>query len=114
MRIEEVSQKYYDYVFDIIKQRWKIGDEECENYLKSYLSKRNGDNCFIALDNYNDPVGVGVFNADNDVGVDLHPWCGLLWVEPDKRGSGIGYQLTLKRFERARIVTGKQIGRAHV
>lgn len=106
--IVEISSKYVDYVSNIIKSRWKVDDTECLSYVNSYLLKKNGDNCFVATEDEL-PIGVGVFNVDNDVGVDVHPWCGLLWVEPEYRGSGVGYQLTLKRFEWARKLGYKKI-----
>ena len=52
---------------------------------------------------------MGTFHISNDVGVDLHPWCIGLWVEPEKRGNGIGYQITQKRFDWARTLGYKKI-----
>jgi GNAT superfamily N-acetyltransferase len=64
--------------------------------------------CFVA--EYDGiPVGMGAFQIDNDVNIDLHPWCLGLWVRPEYRGNNIGRKLSLKRFAWARKLGYKKI-----
>ena len=101
VRIVEIKPKYADYVSDIISRRWEIYKGEYAHIVPGYLSKKKESKCFVAVAD-GIPIGMGAFHISNDVGVDLHPWCAGLWVEPEYRGNGIGHKLTLKRFAWAR------------
>ena len=108
LEIFEIQPKHFDFISNTIKLRWNVIEKESKNFTDSYLNKRNNNNCFVAEWN-GDCVGMGTFHTNNDIGVDLHPWCIGLWVHPDYRGHGIGYKLTLRRFSWARQLGYKKI-----
>ena len=108
VRIVEIKPKYADYVSNIISIRWEIYKGEYAHIVPCYLSKKKESKCFVAVEN-GKPIGMGAFHINNDVEVDLHPWCAGLWVEPEKRGNGIGHRFTLKRFAWARKLGYKVI-----
>lgn len=103
-----MKPEHADYVNSIIHKRWEIYEGEYSHIVPGYLSKKNESKCFVAIKNKK-PIGMGAFHVSNDVGVDLHPWCAGLWVEPKYRGNGIGHKLTLKRFAWARKLGYKVI-----
>jgi GNAT superfamily N-acetyltransferase len=100
-KILEIQKKHSDFVSVVIQDRWDVSEERALQFVDEYLFKKNNSNCFIA--EYNDiPIGMGTFHINNDIGIDLHPWCIGLWVNPKHRGHSIGYKLSLKRFSLAR------------
>ena len=108
MKIVEIESEYADYVRNIIRIRWELVENEYSHIVDNYFSRVDSSKCFVAVEGKT-PIGMGTFHISNDVGVDLHPWCIGLWVEPEKRGHGIGYKLTLKRFDWARKLGYKKI-----
>lgn len=108
LRIVEIQPHHSDFVSDVIKRRWDVTEKKALDFVEQYLTKQNTSNCFVA--EYDKmPVGMGTFHVNNDIGIDLHPWCIGLWVRPDYRGNGIGYKLTLRRFSWARQLGYKKI-----
>jgi GNAT superfamily N-acetyltransferase len=99
--VVEIQSHNSDFVFDTIKRRWEVSEEESLSFVERYLTKRNNANCFVSI--YDDvPMGMEAFNINNDIGVDLHPWCVGLWVHPKYRGRGVGNKLTLHIFNWAK------------
>jgi len=108
MKIVEIEPKYADYVKNIIRIRWENEKDEYVHEVDDYLNPKKLSKCFVAVEN-DKSIGMYAFHISNDIGVDLHPWCIGLWVEPDKRGKGIGYKLSLRIFSWARMLGYKKI-----
>jgi len=108
IKILEIKPDHFNFVSDTIERRWKVSKEQSDRYVNRYLKKQNTENCFVAICK-DSPIGMGTFHINNDVGIDLHPWCIGLWVDPKFRGRGIGYQLTLRRFSWARTLGYEKI-----
>ena len=101
LSVVEIQPHHSNFVSNIIEDRWEVTKEESLSFVRRYLTKRNSANCFVAV--YDDmPIGMEAFNVSNDIGVDLHPWCIGLWVNPKYRGYGIGNKLTLRIFNWAK------------
>lgn len=100
-RIVEIQPKHSEFVSETIVQRWDVTKKRALTFVDEYLTKENNSNCFVA-ERLGVPIGMGTFHINNDIGVDLHPWCIGLWVVPKFRGNGLGNKLTLKRFAWAR------------
>jgi GNAT superfamily N-acetyltransferase len=107
-RVIEIKSSHSEFVSDVIKKRWNVSKERALRFVDEYLSGINNSKCFVAECNHI-PVGMGTFHINNDVDIDLHPWCIGLWVNPQYRGNGIGHRLTLKRFAWARKLGYKKI-----
>ncbi len=108
IRIVEIKDLYTSFVAKTIIRRWDVTEKQAWNYIYDYILKKNNSNCFVSVDG-KVPVGMGTFHVNNDIGVDLHPWCIGLWVKPNYRGNGIGIRITLKRFDWARKLGYKKI-----
>ncbi len=100
-RIFEIKEKHSEFVSQVIQDRWNISEKKALQLVDGYLSNTNNSACFVAEHN-GLPIGMGTFHVNNDVKIDLHPWCIGLWVKPKHRGHGIGYKISLKRFSLAR------------
>ena len=108
LTIAEIQPYHTEFVGEVIKNRWNVSKERAKRFVNEYLTKRNDSNCYVAEYNHI-PVGMGTFHVNNDIGIDLHPWFIGLWVHPMNRGNGIGYEISLARFDWARMLGYKTV-----
>lgn len=106
--IVNIKPEHFEFVSNTIKRRWEITQNEAESFTNLYLKRKNNNTCYVA-EYKGVPIGMGTFHINNDIGIDLHPWCIGLWVNPQYRGNGIGYNLSLRRFSLARQLGYKKI-----
>ena len=103
IRVVKMRRVDAPFVATMIERRWDYTREQSWSVVRDYLSKDSDTVCFVAKDG---PIhiGLGAFHVNNDIGVDLHPWCVGLWVDKDYRGRGIGWRITRRRFVYARFL----------
>ena len=101
IEVVEIREQDVNFVRRILERRWHVSQIQSYWFVKNYLCKKSNCNCWVALKG-KARAGMGAFHVDNDIGVDLHPWCIGLWVNERYRGDNIGWLITEKRFEWAR------------
>lgn len=107
-KVVEINCNCINYVSNVIHRRWNVSINTALKFTDNYVRNVNDSNCYVAFAN-NIPIGMGVFQLDNDVDIDISPWCIGLWVEPEYRGNGLGYKITQRRFRWARKLGYKNI-----
>ncbi len=106
MLIEELSEKYINFLSEILSERWELDDPttkpgEAFNYINRWIKNIDNSICYIGIVD-NMPIGYAVFDPYNELYEKLTPWCLSLWVHENYRGKGYGYLFTQKRFEYAK------------
>lgn len=100
-KVLEINSNFVGYVWNLIHKRWDVSLDTALTFTNNYLIRKNNAACFVACDG-NKPVGMGVFQLDNDLDIDYSPWLMGLYVETEYRGRGLGYRITKKRFRWAK------------
>ena len=101
-QIEPATLDDVPYIAGVMAQRWSLSQQEAVADSRKYIEKADGRAAFIAHLR-GKPIGCGLYDPRNDeVSRAYGPWLLLLWVEPPHRRRGVGWRLSLARFQLAR------------
>jgi predicted N-acetyltransferase YhbS len=101
-QIEPAAPDDVPYIAGVMAQRWNLQQQEAVSDSRKYVAKADGRAAFIARLR-GKPIGCGLYDPRNDeVSTSYGPWLLLLWVEPSYRRRGVGWRLSLARFQFAR------------
>ena len=102
VRVVPANGSDLGFISAVMMRRWDMAREPAVADSRKYVDRQEGKAAFVARLRGR-VVGCGLFDPRNDdVSCQFSPWLMLLWVEPRYRNRGIGWQLSLARFEFAR------------